>query len=618
MSREGDAAMVAALFAVDPQAMGGVCLRSPPQPAREQWLELLRDLLPAGTAVRKAPFNIPDGRLLGGLDLAATLQAGRAVVERGVLADADGGVVVLSMAERLSTQTAARLNAVLDAGAVVLPREGVSIDSAARIGVVALDEGIGEEEGIPASLRDRMAFLLDLNGFSLRAILPPLHDREDVDAARDRLPSVQIDDELLRALCATALALGAGSPRVSVLAARAARAAAALDGRVNVTEADAVLAGRLVLACRASIAPAGEPRPGQSSGEPTEPPQGAEPPPKSEPPSAEPPQEAEPSPPTEPPQAHAEPAPEREALDSQALEDRVLAAAQAAIPSGLLAHLRSGAGERAPRSSSAGRSGVMRSAGARGRPAGVRAGAPRGHARLNVIETLRAAAPWQKLRGRNGEKHATYQRTGARVLVRAEDFRITRYKQRARTLTIFAVDASGSSALNRLAEAKGAVELLLAECYIRRDEVAVIAFRGKKAEVLLPPTRSLVRAKRSLAGLPGGGGTPLAAAIDAAAVLARSAQRRGETPTLVVLTDGSANIARSGAAGRELAHTDALTAARAVAAARISALFVDTSPRPNALARAIAGRMGAEYIPLPYANAQSLSELVKAATRSLP
>jgi magnesium chelatase subunit D len=458
-----------------------------------------------------------------------------------------------------------------------------------------------------------MAFLLDLNGFSLRAILAPLHDRADVEAARERLPSVQIDDELLRALCATALALGAGSPRVSVLAARAARAAAALDGRINVTEADAVLAGRLVLACRASIAPAREPRPEQPSGEPTEPPQGAEPPPQ-----AEPPQGAESPPPTESPQAAAEPAPEREALDSQALEDRVLAAAQAAIPSGLLAHLRSGASERAARSSSAGRSGMLRSAGARGRPAGVRAGAPRGHARLNVIETLRAAAPWQKLRARNGAQHAAHQRAGARVLVRTEDFRVTRYKQRARTLTIFAVDASGSSALNRLAEAKGAVELLLAECYIRRDEVAVIAFRGKKAEVLLPPTRSLVRAKRSLAGLPGGGGTPLAAAIDAAAVLARSAQRRGETPTLVVLTDGSANIARNGAPGRELAHSDALTAARAVAAARIGALFVDTSPRPNALARAIAGRMGAEYIPLPYANAQSLSELVKAATRSLP
>ena len=100
--------------------------------------------------------------------------------------------------------------------------------------------------------------------------------------------------------------------------------------------------------------------------------------------------------------------------------------------------------------------------------------------------------------------------------MRRDDFRMTRFQQRTRTTTIFVVDASGSSALNRLAEAKGAVELLLADCYVRRDQVALLAFRGKEAELLLPPTRSLVRAKRSLAGLPGGGGTPLAAGIDAA------------------------------------------------------------------------------------------------------
>jgi magnesium chelatase subunit D len=94
---------------------------------------------------------------------------------------------------------------------------------------------------------------------------------------------------------------------------------------------------------------------------------------------------------------------------------------------------------------------------------------------------------------------------------------VSRFKQRRETTTIFVVDASGSAALHRLAEAKGAVELLLADCYVRRDRVAMLAFRGKGAELMLPPTRSLVRAKRSLAGLPGGGGTPLAAGMDAAA-----------------------------------------------------------------------------------------------------
>ena len=122
--------------------------------------------------------------------------------------------------------------------------------------------------------------------------------------------------------------------------------------------------------------------------------------------------------------------------------------------------------------------------------------------------------------------------------IRAEDFHIQRYQQRASSCLILALDASGSAALNRLAEAKGAVELLLADCYVRRDSVAVLAFRGKAAELLLPPTRSLARAKRSLAGLPGGGGTPLASAMDAALALAEQIRRKGETPILVLLTAG--------------------------------------------------------------------------------
>ena len=121
--------------------------------------------------------------------------------------------------------------------------------------------------------------------------------------------------------------------------------------------------------------------------------------------------------------------------------------------------------------------------------------------------------------------------------LRREDFRVTRREQRSRTTTIFVVDASGSLALDRLAEAKGAVELLLADCYQRRDEVAVLAFRGRGAVLLLPPTRSLVRAKRSLATLPGGGGTPLAAGIDAGFLLAESVRRDGDMPTLGV-SDG--------------------------------------------------------------------------------
>ena len=168
--------------------------------------------------------------------------------------------------------------------------------------------------------------------------------------------------------------------------------------------------------------------------------------------------------------------------------------------------------------------------------------------------------------------------------------------------------------MNRLAETKGAVELLLADCYIRRDQVAVIAFRGQTAQILLPPTRSLVRAKRSLAGLPGGGGTPLASAIDGAMLLALlQARRRGETATVVFLTDGRANVGRNGVSGRELGQKDAMHAAGAFSAAAVKGLLIDTSPRPHASARELAKRMNAAYLALPFADARSLSNLVLSA-----
>ena len=587
MSTAGDAALAASLFAVDPTGLGGVCLRSQAHPARDRWLHLLRALLPVAAPLRRVPFNIADGRLLGGLDLVATLKAHKPVAERGVLAATDGGVVVVSMAERLTTHTAACLNAVLDSGEVVLPREGVSLQHGARVGIVALDEGIGEDEFVPHSLLDRLAFLIDLNGLSMRVLLTPVHLPEDILAARELLPRVLMAADVLETLCATALALGAGSPRVSLLACRAARAAAALEGRVDVNEADAVLAGELVLAPRAAIAP----QPAQQDAAPQEQPQEQAP------------QSADTSPPS---RASDEPENQSQAEPAEELASRVLAAAQAAIPPGLLARIKAAAGLAPSRAAGGGKSGVLQRAGFRGRPAGIRSGPPRGNARLNVIETLRAAAPWQRLRGRAASG-------SSRVRVEAADFRVTRYKQRTATLTIFAVDASGSAALNRLAEAKGAVELLLADCYIRRDQVAVISFRGRTAELLLPPTRSLVRAKRSLAALPGGGGTPLAAAIDASVALAVQAQRRGETPTLVMLTDGRANVARNGAAGREAAHGDALRASGTVRQSRIKALFIDTSPRANALASELAAAMHAQYVPLPFANSRALSDIVRAA-----
>ena len=188
-----------------------------------------------------------------------------------------------------------------------------------------------------------------------------------------------------------------------------------------------------------------------------------------------------------------------------------------------------------------------------------------------------------------------------------------RSKTRLEKAVIFVVDASGSAALARLAETKGAIELMLAQAYVSRQQVALIAFRGAGAETLLPPTRSLVMTKRRLAGLPGGGGTPLAAGLAEALALARHCRLRGLAPYLAVLTDGRANVALDGAPGRAQAGEDARRLARALRAEGAPGIVIDTSNRPAEAARDLAAAMGAAYLPLPRADARALSGALDAA-----
>jgi magnesium chelatase subunit D len=226
------------------------------------------------------------------------------------------------------------------------------------------------------------------------------------------------------------------------------------------------------------------------------------------------------------------------------------------------------------------------------------------NARLDVMATLTAAAPKQRLRRTRATAREGLQ-------IRRADFRVRRFKERSQSVTIFLVDASGSQALYRLAEAKGAVELLLVDCYVRRDRVALLTFRGSGAQLLLPPTRSLVRAKRGLAALPGGGGTPLAAGLTAATELAVSVRRLGDSPRVVLMTDGRANVTLGGRNQRLEARAEALRTAGQFRAMHVPAVVIDTATRPSPEAEVIAQALGARYFPLPHAQAASLASAAR-------
>jgi magnesium chelatase subunit D len=268
-----------------------------------------------------------------------------------------------------------------------------------------------------------------------------------------------------------------------------------------------------------------------------------------------------------------------------ALPDQILDAVQTLLPADAIAAIVA----RNARVKSVGR-GARGRATRHGRPIGCRAGLPRGGARLALIDTLRAAAPWQRVRGRTD-----------RIIIRKSDLRIRRLEARSATTTIFAVDASGSAAAARMAEAKGAVEHLLARAYAERAHVAVVAFRGDEASILVPPTRSLTRARRLLAELPGGGTTPLAAGLSAARSLALAERGRGHSPRIIVLTDGRANAPLGSA------QLVADQEARAIAREAIPATLIDISARPRAEGRSIAAAMLARYVALPRADTKGVA-----------
>lgn len=601
-----DAVLAAAATAVAPNALGGVALRACPGPVRDTWLEAWREALPPERPVRRIPLHIAESRLLGGLDLAATLRAGLPVSERGLLAECDGGFALLAMAERATRSTVAHLATALDRGELTLAREGVNGDVAARLALIALDEGQADDEALSPVLRDRLAFHLDLTPLSIRDLDASGFSADAIAEARERYPGVMVNDDALEAICATAAMLGIDSLRACQFALACARAVAALSDRELVEAGDLDAAARLVLAPRATRAPA----PPEENAEEEQP---DESPPEAEPPEDEPADDTsdEPENPDDDDQ-DGDAGNDDDQTGQQPLEDRILEAATAAIPAALLASIESGLVQRSRGNSTAGRSGVQQRSNARGRPMGTMPGDPRSGARLSLIDTLRTAAPWQRLR--RAEQDAAANAGGPGIIVRRSDFRVTRFRERTESTIIFAVDASGSAALHRLAEAKGAVELLLNDCYVRRDQVALIAFRGEVAEMLLPPTRSLVRAKRNLSALPGGGGTPLASAIDAAGELALQIQRRGGTPSVVLLTDARANITRAGKPGRQQAFEEALVAAAVVRSYRVPTMVIDTSPRPHPNAAALARALDGRYLPLPHADAAMLRDSVQLAS----
>ena len=573
------------MLAVDP-ALRGVALAGPAGSGKSALLHGLHDLLP-DLPFETLPLGGDDEALLGGLDLEATLQRGARVVRPGLLARAHEGVLVAEDCNLLPEATTNLLLATLDSGELHLERDGLSLRAPCHLRLVATFD---PAEGAPrAHLLDRIGLIVAVpavgqataRGEIVRRHLRPARDqwgedlqllRDLVATARAALPDVRLSDAQLRELAGAADALGVQGHRAEVFAHRAARASAALALRDRVEREDLELAVRLVLAPRATCTPSAPPADADSPS-PTPAPPGSAP----EPDDAD---RAE-TPPTD---------------EELTLDEEVLGAIATDLPD-LMAALPF----RAVRGGGSGSRGSTD--GRRGRHVRSDPGLPR-EGRLDVIATLRAAARWQRIRPRGA----------GRVAIRAEDLRIKRFRDKAGALFVFAVDASGSMALNRMRQAKGAVHALLERAYVNRDRVALLSFRGTSADLLLPPTGSVELLRRAVDQIPTGGGTPLAAALLSALEVASQARRRGlQNVVLVLLTDARANIGIK--ADRAGVEEELRALALQAAAAGLRSIVIDTQRNflSQGAAQRLASWLGGGYLYLPGASGTAIAAAARSA-----
>ncbi|MCC7368334.1 MAG: putative cobaltochelatase [Chloroflexi bacterium] len=561
------------------------------------------------SASRRVPIvNLPVGatedRLTGAIDIEAAISEGRRRFEPGLLAAAHRGILYVDEVNLLNDHLVDVLLDVAAMGTNYVEREGISLSHPAQLILVGtmnpeegdlrpqlLDrfalavevQGLHDRAERAEVVRHRIAFEADPVGFVARWQEAELAERERILAARAHLPSVILDDRMLDLITHLCTDFQVDGLRADIVMYKTAVTLAAYAGRARVLEEDVRDAAELALLHRRRRQPFEQPRmdPGDLDRS-IEEHRSQTPPPESPPES----QQA-----SAPEQEQTERPPESEQPQNQAppVEQVVSAsdpyAVRAIAPPATL---------RQERPKRAGRRSRVRTR--EGQGAYVRAEQASTTTRdLALDATVRAAAPHQRRR----REARSDDSGGPAFLIRKPDLHGKVRETKAGNVILFAVDASGSmAARKRMSAAKQAVLSLLLDAYQKRDRVGLIAFRGERADLLLPPTTSVDLAERRLQSLPTGGRTPLGHALQVG-MLAFDRHRMNhpeDVPLLLVVSDGRANVS----VGTGDPTSEIMALAGEIRARGIQSVVVDTeSGRMRVgVCRPLSEALGATYLPI--------------------
>lgn len=591
-----------------------------------------RSVIPAPFV--QVPLNVTEDRLVGSVDVEKSVNEGRTVFQPGLLARAHRGVLYIDELNLLDDGLANILLEVISSGVVRVEREGLSVVHPCCPLVIATYNP--EEAEVRPHLLDRLAINLSVDAVPLSMdqrieavesattfsnspaqFIGDVKEATDQMAtsillAREYIKDVEVTSKQVEYLVTEATRAFCQGHRAEIFAIEVAKASAALNGREAVDKEDLKNAVRLAILPRSLIMNSN-----MMDDDMDAPPPPPPPPPQSQEEEQMEEEDTQDEEQQEQEQEQDEQEPEEPEDAPEVPEEFMFDPEGVVLDPDLLEFSRT------QKQGKAGGRGLVFSQD-RGRY--IKAMLPRpGVQRLAVDATLRAAAPYQKARRLRADPSSK-----RKVFVEPTDMRIKRLARKAGALVIFLVDASGSMALNRMNAAKGAAIRLLTEAYQTRDKISLIPFQGNKADVVLPPTKSVTMAKKRLETMPCGGGSPLAHGLTQAVRVGINAQKSGDVGKVMIvcISDGRANVPLAISEGEEPEEKlskaemkeETLSIAKQIAALPgLNLLCIDTENKfvSTGVAKEIATAAGGTYHSLPKATDQSVANVASQAINTM-